>query len=129
MKTVLLIAALLVAFVVIRQFFTGSGVRPSIAMEKVKAGEAVLIDIREPSEWTGGVVEAALLLPMSDFNGARTKWQPAMSEHKTKEWMIYCRSGTRASMVVSALRSEGFNAVNAGGFGSWKAAGVPVKIP
>jgi rhodanese-related sulfurtransferase len=129
MKTIFLIAALFVAFVVLRNFFTGAKAPLSEVHEKVKAGQAVLVDIREPSEYATGVAEPALLLPMSDLNGSREKWNPALAKHKDKEWFVYCRSGTRASMVVATLQKEGIRAKNAGGFSSWKSAGLPVKSP
>jgi len=129
MKTTFLIAALFVALVILRNFFTGAKAPLSEVYEKVRAGQAVLVDIREASEYSTGVAEPALLLPMSDLNGSREKWNSALSAHKDKEWFVYCRSGTRASMVVASLQKEGIRAKNAGGFDSWKSAGLPIKKP
>ena len=43
---------------------------------RLKSGKAVLVDIREPSEWKEGVAASAVLLPMSDLNGSRSQWKP-----------------------------------------------------
>jgi rhodanese-related sulfurtransferase len=45
------------------------------AAARVRAQNAVLIDVREPSEWKGGVAEGAMLLPMSDLTGRRSRWK------------------------------------------------------
>ena len=48
---------------------------PAEAARRVAAGTAVLIDVREPVEWTQtGVAVPAHLLPLSDLRGARTRW-------------------------------------------------------
>ncbi|MFM9081550.1 MAG: rhodanese-like domain-containing protein, partial [Opitutaceae bacterium] len=48
--------------------------RPRECAPRVRAGQAVLIDVREPSEWRSGVAEGAVLLPWSDLGGARKSW-------------------------------------------------------
>ena len=37
------------------------------AAGRVRTGEAVLIDIREPREWVSGVAQHAALLPLTDL--------------------------------------------------------------
>ena len=61
---------------------------------------------------------------------AGTHENPAQLEaNKDKELILYCASGARSGVAASILRKEGFNAVNAGGFGNWSRAGLPVRKP
>jgi rhodanese-related sulfurtransferase len=102
---------------------------PSECFDRVRSGEALLIDVREASEWSEGVAKGAHLLAMSDLNGSRTHWKPFLEKAAGKELMLYCAVGGRAGVAGKLLAAEGFKTVNAGGFGEWKAAGWPVVSP
>lgn len=100
---------------------------PAEAAQLVAAG-AVLIDVREPAEWKeSGVADPALLLPMSDFNGAQAEWKAILDGAKDKTLVLYCRSGNRSGRVAAALAEKGYKVVNAGAFKDWQAAGLPVR--
>lgn len=105
--------------------------RPEILPEALhaalKAGTAVLVDVREPSEWLAtGTAKDAALLPLSDLRGARQRWKPFLEQHRGRELLLYCRSGARSSMAAGLLRREGFNARNAGSLATLDRAGWPV---
>lgn len=102
---------------------------PADAAARIRAGEAVLVDVREPREWAGGVAESAVLLPMSDFNGERTLWREFLAQAAGREVLVYCASGGRSAIVARLLVSEGVRAANAGGIGEWAAAGWPIVAP
>ena len=103
-------------------------ITPAEAAKRVAAGTAVLVDVREPSEWAeAGVAEPAALLPSSDFKGERTLWKPFLEKHAGKEVILYCRSGRRSGQVAEKLATEGVKVANAGGFKDWQAAGLPVR--
>ncbi|MFA6287884.1 MAG: rhodanese-like domain-containing protein [Opitutaceae bacterium] len=129
MKIILIVAVILIAFILIQRVFAGGVVTPEEAAKRVTAGTAVLIDVREPDEWTDGVVMGALLLPLSDLRGERTKWRSVLEANRDKELIFYCRSGTRAGMAAELLAKEGFKTANAGGFGAWKKSGQPTSKP
>ncbi len=99
------------------------------AAARVKAGDAVLVDVREPSEWKDtGVAAPAVLLEKSDFDGAKAAWAPFLKKvGKDKTIILYCRSGNRSGKVAEALAAEGYQVVNAGGFKEWAAAGLPTR--
>jgi rhodanese-related sulfurtransferase len=104
-------------------------VAPAEAAQLVADG-AILIDVRELAEWQeSGVAAPALLLPMSDFNGAQADWKPVLAAAKEKDQtlVLYCRSGNRSGRVAAALAEQGYKVVNAGGFKDWQAAGLPVR--
>ena len=129
MKTLLLIILLVVAFVVVKRAMAGPSISAAEADERVKASTAVLIDVREPDEWTDGVAEPAVLCSLSDLRGPRAQWKAVLEANKDKELILYCASGARSGAAASILRKEGYNAVNAGGFGNWSSAGLPVRKP
>lgn len=129
MKTILILAAVFALFFIARRLLSGSVLSPAEAARRVAAGAAVLIDVREPDEWSGGVVRGALLLPLGDLRGARKLWQPVLNANRDKELICYCRSGARSGMAVRILSSEKLQAANAGGFPAWQLAGSPLERP
>ncbi len=129
MKTLLIIAAIIVAVLVAKRFLAGPSISPAEAGERVAAGRAVLVDVREPGEWASGVAGPALLLPLSDLRGARTLWGPALEANRGRELILYCASGARSGLAAAQLRREGFEVLNAGGFGGWRRAGLTVRQP
>jgi rhodanese-related sulfurtransferase len=104
-------------------------VSPQDAANLVAEGAAVLIDVREPSEWAGGVAKPAILLPMGDLSGAREKWKPFLASHGDRELILYCHSGGRSSSSARLLAGEGFRVANLGGFKAWRDAKLPVCLP
>ena len=107
-----------------------SGVRrvePAEAAQLVRDKKAVLVDVREPAEWEGGVAQKAVLLPLSDLTGPRLQWKPFLSQVGDREIILYCRSGSRSGRAAAILASEGFKSANGGSLGAWQAAGLPMR--
>lgn len=101
---------------------------PAEAAKRVAAGNAVLVDCREPSEWADtGVAAPAVLLAKSDFDGAQKDWKPFLAKNAGKEIILYCRSGGRSAEVAATLAKNGVNAVNIGGIRDWTKAGLPTR--
>jgi molybdopterin/thiamine biosynthesis adenylyltransferase/rhodanese-related sulfurtransferase len=84
---------------------------------------AVLVDIREPSEWETGWIEGALKVPMSELSDQ-------LEEYRDRPLVIYCAHGTRSLRVAEALNQAGYaDAVSlAGGIVAWERAGFPVEV-
>jgi DMSO/TMAO reductase YedYZ molybdopterin-dependent catalytic subunit/rhodanese-related sulfurtransferase/glyoxylase-like metal-dependent hydrolase (beta-lactamase superfamily II) len=82
---------------------------------------AVLLDVREPDEWSAGHAPQAVLIPMGEVHTRRDELP-----HDTRI-VVVCRSGGRSAAITGALRARGYDAVNlAGGMCAWAAAGLPV---
>ncbi len=95
-------------------------VAPPEAKELLDQG-AVLIDVRELSEWNHGHAPGATHLPMSRIQEELHKVP------KDSDVVVCCRSGSRSSTVVSFLVSHGYAAINLkGGMAAWHAHGLPV---
>lgn len=102
---------------------------PADVGARIRAGTAVLVDVREPGEWTGGVAELAALLPLSDLQGPRARWAPFLAQLDGREILVYCASGMRSGFAAKQLASEGHRALNAGGLGEWENSGWPIVSP
>lgn len=103
-------------------------IAPADAARLVAAGQAVLVDVREPAEWAEtGVAAPAVLLAKSDFDGEQKQWKDFLAKIGDKQVILYCRSGGRAGVVAAALAEKGVRVANAGGLKDWTDAGLPVR--
>lgn len=84
---------------------------------------AVLIDVREVSEYEEGHIPGAINIPI------RTLAENLEFIPTDQPVWIYCQSGWRAGMATSALRMMGYDNVLAypPGWGGWSAAGEEVS--
>ena len=93
---------------------------PADAAQRVESG-ALLLDVREPDEWTAGHAPGAKHLPLGEL-GARVDELP-----KDRPIVAVCRVGGRSNKAAEALVNAGYDVVNlAGGMQAWNAAGQPV---
>jgi rhodanese-related sulfurtransferase len=114
----------------VRSLFTPApSAEPAACFEDLRRGKAVLVDVREHTEWEAGVAKGAKLLPMSDLRGPRSLWTPFLREASGRRIIVHCAAGVRAGTVAKLLVSEGHDAVAAGGLGQWQAAGWEIVKP
>jgi rhodanese-related sulfurtransferase len=103
---------------------TGSPGVPAIDATSAAArldGGALLLDVREPDEWTAGHAPAAVWIPMREV-AARQGELPT-----DRDIVVVCRVGSRSARVTDALRRAGYEATNlAGGMQAWATAGLPI---
>lgn len=130
MNWFLLLLVAFVLFMAVRQLIAS---RPGMPLEDakaaLKAGTAILVDVREPMEWHGGVAKTASLMPFSDLRADGPQWRSFLEKNRSRKILVYCASGTRSGMVASRLRKAGFDAVNAGSLRDWDKAGWPICSP
>lgn len=117
-------------FKLLKSMFTPAPcLSPAECAPRVRSGAALLIDVREPGEWSGGVAQSAQLLPLSDLTGARTKWKEFLAEAAGREVLLYCASGGRSGLAARILVAEGVRAANTGGLADWLDTGWPAAKP
>lgn len=117
-------------FKMIQSLFTSAPrFAPLECAHRVRAGESILVDVREPGEWRGGVAQHAQLLPLSDLTGARTQWNAFLAASADREILVYCASGGRSGIAARVLTAEGFRSANTGGLSDWASAGWPITRP
>ena len=97
------------------------------SLNEALAGGAtpVFIDVRSQAEWDkDGYIEGATLIPMPEFMSNLDK----LPADQSTPILVYCGSGHRGGIVMTALRLMGYTDVTnlGGGLGAWKAASLPV---
>ena len=77
-----------------------------------------VVDVRQPGETEGGVVDGAILIPLTQLN------QKLGSLDASKPTLVYCAGGFRSSIAASRLAVAGFGDVSdlLGGYEAWKTA-------
>jgi rhodanese-related sulfurtransferase len=93
---------------------------PQEAAARIGAGEADLIDVREPYEYEAGHVDGARHVPLHQLA------EFAQELDGERPLIFVCRVGGRSAMATDAFRGAGFDAYNlSGGVLAWQRAGLP----
>lgn len=101
---------------------------PSEALAAVKENRAVLIDVRELDEVQEGMAAPASWFSMYEMEEGNPKYADFLKNlDKSKEIILYCRSGRRSGMAAQMLADKGFKTTNLGGFEDWANAGLPTR--
>ncbi len=99
-------------------------VDPPAALERLNAGAAWLVDVRERGEIARAAFDApqVVVMPLSEFERRHGELP------RDVELIFACASGARSLQVVHYLRHHGYTRVAnlAGGIGMWHAHGLPV---
>ncbi len=92
--------------------------------ELVNQNEVILIDVREPSEYSGEHIEGAKLVPLSTFTADK------IPQNSAKPVILYCQSSNRSGQAAQKLLQAGFQEVThlEGGLNNWKQQGLPTKV-
>lgn len=84
------------------------------AARRLRAGEAILLDVREPYELQRAHVEGAVHIPMRQIPGRLAELP------KGKPILVLCHHGARSHNVASWLAPQGYDVANvAGGIDAW----------
>ena len=89
--------------------------------------DIVLVDVREKYEWNEGHIPGAVHVPRGFLE---LQIEEAVPD-KSKTVLLYCAGGVRSLMAGKTLQDMGYeNSISmSGGFGQWKAAGLPFVQP
>ena len=97
-------------------------VSPTEALRWVSEG-AVLLDVREPAEWSAGHAPEAVHVPLGALAGTVL---PSWSGRRV---LTVCRSGNRSRTATSLLRARGVDVYSVdGGMTGWQLAGGRVVV-
>lgn len=96
---------------------------PTTSAARLEAGEAVLIDIREPDEYAREHIPGAISLPISVLDVA------GLTLEAGRDAIFHCRSGRRTdeNCALLAQHVEGDVLVMEGGLDAWRALGLPIS--
>ena len=104
---------------------------PAEAAEKIKAGNVLIVDVRDPSEvQQSGKIQGAVNVSrgMLEFRAdPETPYHNAAFQ-RDKTVLVYCASGGRSALSGKRLKDMGYDTVyNIGSFKELTDAGLPTE--
>ena len=89
----------------------------------LRAGDAVVVDVREVDEFAAGHIPGAINMPLSTFQPAK------LPDAAGKKLVLNCLGGKRSAMALDkcAVAEAEVDTHLAGGFGAWQAARLPIE--
>ena len=128
-NAILVIAIVLVSLMLIHNLVGEklrgySSISPRQSTQMINHENALILDVRENNEYSGGHIINSLHIPLSSL---KTQLGD-LDKHKTQKIIIACRSGHRSSQACATLRKEGFEQVFnlSGGVLAWESASLPL---
>lgn len=87
---------------------SGSDISPQVFSEKLKEDRnAVLVDVRTPGEYRRGHIPGSVNIDIHDV-----EFKKIVSElDKSKNYYLYCRSGSRSANALEFMKASGFTNV------------------
>ena len=85
--------------------------------------ELIILDVREEKERSSGFINNDINIPMSQVKNKMG------SLDKSKNILVYCKSGTRSDQISGFLSKNEFQNVSSlkGGFSAWQKAELPIQ--
>jgi rhodanese-related sulfurtransferase len=98
-------------------------ISPTDARQQTERDKAILIDVREESDWLEGHAKGAKHLSRGVIELEIEELVPDLK----KPIICYCGGGSRSALVAESLQKMGYENVRslAGGFRAWKEADLP----
>jgi len=118
--------ALLIACAVGRaEAASNESLSPRAASSMSAAQKAVIVDVREDSEWNEQHIPGAIHIPLGQLNERLAE----LKQYKDSPVITQCRSGGRSAQAVDVLTSAGFSKVYnmEGGIIAWDKAGLKTQ--
>ncbi|MBI4723831.1 MAG: rhodanese-like domain-containing protein [Rhodomicrobium sp.] len=101
-------------------------VGPATVKSWLDAGEAVLVDVREPREYASVYIEGSVPVPLGSIHC------DALPDHSGRKLVVLCQMGGRSWNACRKLSGQmsGVPIYNLeGGILAWMRAGLPVQRP
>ena len=95
-----------------------------LAARLERGDDLMLLDVREPKEWSIARIDGARLTPLATLQDSVPSLDPS------REIVVHCHHGMRSAAAVRYLRAQGFERVwnLAGGIARWSAE-VDASVP
>jgi rhodanese-related sulfurtransferase len=90
------------------------------ALMGIKPGSFVLVDVREPDEFTEGHIPGAINIPVTNFTAAARL-------DRNRKIIIYCNTGARSYSAYRKLNKQAFPDIGQVTFEDWKEAGFLIE--
>ena len=97
-------------------------IAPERVSELAESGEAQLVDVRLAEEWDAAHIEGATHIPLDSLSSR------AGEIDRSKQVILYCRSGDRSGGAADALAASGWDVTSMeGGLVAWVEKGLPLE--
>ncbi len=120
-----LFSGAMLLFNTVRRPGAGNGLTPMQATLLINREDALVVDVREPSEYVEGHLPDARNIPLGELENRVGE----IEKFKDRPLILVCRTGARSSSACSRLAKLGFVKVQNldGGVTDWAQAGLPLK--
>lgn len=100
-------------------------VNSAAALQLINHKNAVVLDVRESSEYDAGHLLNSKLLPL----GKLKERMGELEKYKNQPIVVVCRSGNRSGTACFILGKQGFSQVYnlAGGVQAWQKSNLPLE--
>ena len=100
-------------------------VSPNEATMLINREEAIVLDVRETSEFSTGHLPEARNIPAGKLKDRLSE----VEKFQERPLIVCCGSGVRSASACGELKKAGFTKLFnlAGGIDAWKTAGMPLK--
>ena len=97
-------------------------ISPKEASVMYAGKKAVIVDVREDSEWSEQHIPGAIHIPLAQLN----ERLPEIKQYKGSPVITQCKAGGRSAKALDVLKSAGFSKVYSmdGGIMAWEKAGL-----
>jgi rhodanese-related sulfurtransferase len=122
-----LISGALLIWTTVSQRQGARAVSSSDAIQLINNSNAIVIDVRDASEFAAGSVTGARNIPSAEL-AARSA---DLARFKNRPVVLVCNSGAVSAKAVAPLTAAGFTEVYnlSGGIRAWREAGMPLVKP
>jgi rhodanese-related sulfurtransferase len=97
-------------------------ITPQEAHELISRGEVLVLDVRDPGEWSGGHIEGARLVPLEQLRASPKDELP-------RDGVLFvCAAGVRSQTAARVAAAQGLTKIYSltGGTRGWVKAGLPL---
>jgi rhodanese-related sulfurtransferase len=100
------------------------GVSPAETTQLINNSNAIIIDVRDSTEFARGSVTGARNIPAAELSTRVND----LARFKNRPVVLVCNSGASSARSLGVLSTAGFTEVYnlAGGINAWREAGMPV---
>ncbi|MDP3743989.1 MAG: rhodanese-like domain-containing protein [Methylotenera sp.] len=99
-----------------------ASISPKAAEVMFAEQKAIIVDVREDSEWNEQHIAGAIHIPLAQVASRLAE----LAQHKDNTVIVQCRSGKRSAKAADLLQGAGFSKVYslAGGIVAWDKDGL-----
>jgi rhodanese-related sulfurtransferase len=100
-------------------------ISPKEASAMYTGQKAVIVDVREDSEWNEQRIPGAIHIPLAQLNERLSE----LKQYKDSPVITQCRTGGRSAKALDVLKTAGFSKVYNmdGGIMAWDKAGLKTE--